>query len=95
MTELAVLQAIRLKGRVTAAELVATLDEKVDDVTEQLTASGLLVGGPTLRITPSGRERLDALLAKEREGADRRGHRGGRRRTAPAQQLFGETCCGT
>jgi hypothetical protein len=70
VTELAVLQAIRLKGRVTAADLAATLDEDVDDVIEQLTASGLLVGGATLRISPSGRDRLDALLAEEREGVD-------------------------
>ncbi|WAC92773.1 MarR family transcriptional regulator [Mycobacterium sp. Aquia_213] len=70
MTELAVLQAVRLKGRVTPAELTATLDEDVDDVAQQLTASGLLVGGPALRISPSGRDRLDALLAQERDGVD-------------------------
>ncbi len=70
MTELAVLQTIRLKGRVTPAALAATLGENVDDVTERLTASGLLVGGATLRISPSGRDRLDALLAEEREGID-------------------------
>ena len=70
MTELAVLQAVRLKGRVTPADLAATLNEDVDDTTEELTASGLLVGGATLRISPSGRDRLDALLAEEREGID-------------------------
>jgi hypothetical protein len=73
MTELAVLQAVRLKGRVTTADLAATLDEDLDDVTkaaEQLTESGLLVGGATLRISPSGRDRLDALLAAERKGID-------------------------
>ena len=73
MTELAVLQAVRLKGRVTLADLAATLDEDLDDVTkaaEQLTESGLLVGGATLRISPGGRERLDALLAAERKGID-------------------------
>ena len=73
MTELAVLQAVRLKGRVTPADLAATLDDDLDDVTkaaEQLTESGLLVGGATLRISPGGRERLDALLAAERTGLD-------------------------
>ena len=73
MTELAVLQAVRLKGRVALADLAATLDEDLDDVSEiaeQLTESGLLVGGATLRISPSGRDRLDALLAAERQGID-------------------------
>jgi hypothetical protein len=49
------------------------LDKDLDDVTnaaEQLTESGLLVGGATLRISPGGRERLDALLAAERKGID-------------------------
>jgi hypothetical protein len=70
MTELAVLQAVRLKGRVTPADLAATLNEDIGDATERLTASGLLAGGATLRISPSGRDRLDALLAAEREGID-------------------------
>ncbi|GLE51991.1 MarR family transcriptional regulator [Mycobacterium montefiorense] len=70
MTELAVLQAIRLKGRVTPTDLAATLNEDVGDVTETLTTSGLLVGGATLRISPSGRDRLNELLAQEREGVD-------------------------
>ena len=73
MTELAVLQAVRLKGRVTPADLAATLDEEPDDVSEtveQLTASGLLVDGPALRISPDGRARLDTLLAEERTGID-------------------------
>lgn len=64
------LQAIRLKGRVTPTDLAATLNEDVGDVTETLTASGLLVGGATLRISPSGRDRLNELLAQEREGVD-------------------------
>ena len=73
MTELAVLQAVRLKGRVTPADLAATLGEEPDDITEtveQLTESGLLVDGTTLRISPSGRARLETLLAEEREGID-------------------------
>lgn len=73
MTELAVLQAVRLKGRVSAADLAATLLEDLGDTTsvvERLTAAGLLVGGATVRITPGGRERLASLLAEEREGVD-------------------------
>ena len=73
MTELAVLQAVRLKGRVMPADLSATLGEEPDDVTEtvgQLTSSGFLVGEPALRISPSGRDRLDTLLAEERAGID-------------------------
>ncbi|OBG99038.1 hypothetical protein A5697_14705 [Mycobacterium sp. E3251] len=74
MTELAVLQAVRLKGRLRPAELAATLNEDLADVTavvEQLTAAGLLVNEATVRITPAGRDRLATLLAEERSGADR------------------------
>ena len=73
MTELTVLQAIRLKGRTTPTDLAATLDEDLDGIThtvERLTASGLLSEGTTLRITPDGRARLDALLFEERKGVD-------------------------
>jgi hypothetical protein len=73
MTELAVLQAVRLKGRVAPADLAATLDEDLGGITttvEQLTASGLLVEDTTLRISPSGRARLATLLAEERAGVD-------------------------
>ncbi|MEM6105743.1 MarR family transcriptional regulator [Mycobacterium sp. 050272] len=70
MTELAVLQAVRLKGRVSPADLSATLNQDVDDAVEQLTASGFLVGDAMLRISASGRDRLDTLLAQERAGID-------------------------
>lgn len=73
MTELAVLQAVRLKGRTRPAELAATLGRDlgdVADVVERLTAAGLLVDDATLRISPSGRGRLEALLAEERQGLD-------------------------
>ena len=73
MTELTVPQAVRLKGRVRPADLAETLDENLDGITdtvEQLTASGLLVGDTTLRISPSGRSRLDTLLTEERKGVD-------------------------
>jgi hypothetical protein len=73
MSELTVLQAVRLKGRVSEADLVATLDDDPTEVaatSAQLTAAGLLVEGKTLRISPEGRERLNALLAEERSGVD-------------------------
>ena len=69
MTELAVLQAVRLKGRVRPADLAATLNQDlggIADIVDRLTASGLLVDGAALRISPSGRTRLEALLAEER-----------------------------
>lgn len=73
MSELMVLQAVRLKGRVTPADLAATLCVPPADVTvtlEQLTATGLLTAGATLRISPTGRARLAELLTAERAGID-------------------------
>jgi hypothetical protein len=73
MSELTVLQAVRLKGRVGEADLAATVDEDPADIaatSAQLTAAGLLVQGKTLRISPEGRERLNARLAQERSGID-------------------------
>jgi hypothetical protein len=72
MSELTVLQAVRLKGRVSVADLAATLDDaNIDQTVERLTACGLLIEGTTLRLTPSGRDRLSALLAEERNGVDK------------------------
>jgi hypothetical protein len=73
MSELTVLQAVRLKGRVSPADLAATLDAGPADIAttvQRLNADGLLVGGATLRLTPAGRERLSALLTEERNGVD-------------------------
>ncbi|UKN42199.1 helix-turn-helix transcriptional regulator [Mycobacterium lepromatosis] len=73
VTELRVLQAVRLKRRVSSTDLAATLDDNLVEITktiEQLTAAGLLVAGTTLRITPTGRARLNALLDAERKGID-------------------------
>ncbi|MFP1155514.1 MarR family transcriptional regulator [Mycobacterium sherrisii] len=73
MTELAVLQAVRLKGRVSPGDLAVTVDADISTVTrivDQLTTAGLLLGGATLRISAGGRDRLAALLAEEREGID-------------------------
>jgi DNA-binding MarR family transcriptional regulator len=73
MSELTVLQAIRLKGRISEEDLVATLGEDSADVAatvSSLTTAGLLVHNKTLRISPEGRERLNALLAEERSSID-------------------------
>lgn len=73
MTELAVLQGVRLKGRVKPADLAATLGGDLGDIApivERLTAAGLLTEGATLQITSSGSDRLAALLAEERVGID-------------------------
>jgi hypothetical protein len=70
---LAVLQAVRLKGRVSLADLAATLGENTDDVAgtvERLTKSGLLIDGKALRVSPDGRVRLDELLVAERKQID-------------------------
>jgi hypothetical protein len=73
MSELTVLQGVRLKGRVSPAGLAATLGEDLAEVAtavEQLTRSGLLAEGNILKISPSGRARLGELLAAERNRAD-------------------------
>lgn len=73
MSELKVLQAIRLKGRVTPDDLAATLNEnpgRVAATIAELTAAGFLVEAKMLRISPLGCERLHTLLAEERSGID-------------------------
>jgi DNA-binding MarR family transcriptional regulator len=74
MSELKVLQAVRLKGRVNPADLAATVDEdpaSVAKTIEELTESGLLVEGKTtLRLSADGRQRLNELLDEERENVD-------------------------
>ncbi|OBJ59383.1 hypothetical protein [Mycobacterium sp. 1423905.2] len=75
MTELSVLQAVRLKGRVTLADLAETLAPSIPETdvrraVDELTAAGLLIGDGTSRISPEGRARLTALLAEERTGID-------------------------
>ena len=73
MDELTLLQAVRLRGRVRAADLAATLDEDaaaVESSVRELTDAGLLVDGGTVRLSPAGRARLDELLADERGSID-------------------------
>ena len=72
-SELKVLQAMRLKGRVDEATVVATVDE--DPATAAATIADLIEAGPviagrTLKISPDGRARLEELLARERSGID-------------------------
>jgi hypothetical protein len=71
ITELVVLQVVRLKGRVSRADLAGTLGEDPGAVVDDLARSGLLLDGPTLRLSPEGRVRLDELLTAEREHVDR------------------------
>jgi hypothetical protein len=70
VSELAVLQAVRLKGRVSLGDLAATLAEDVAGTVDRLTRSGLLIDGKTLRVSPDGRARLDELLTAERRHVD-------------------------
>ncbi|MDI3314088.1 MAG: MarR family transcriptional regulator [Mycobacterium sp.] len=73
MSELAVLQALRLKGRVTLTDLAATLGENpasIAQAVDALSASGLLLKGDTLRLSDHGRARLSEMLAEERSAAD-------------------------
>jgi len=73
VTELKVLQAVRLKGRVSEAHVAVTVDEDAANVAAriaELTAAGLLVEGKALRISPDGRHRLSELLTQERSGTD-------------------------
>ncbi|BBZ12574.1 MarR family transcriptional regulator [Mycobacterium branderi] len=73
MSELTVLQAVRFKGRISPADLSATLGEDPADVVatvQQLTQAGLLIDGKTVRISPDGRTRLTELLAEDRAAVD-------------------------
>lgn len=73
MMDLQVLQAVRLKGRVSPADLARTLDAgeaEIEETLRRLTETGLLIEGSTVRISPDGRVRLTELLADERRGVD-------------------------
>jgi hypothetical protein len=70
VSQLAVLQAVRLKGRVSRDDLAATLGDDVDRRVDALVEAGLLVDGPTVRISPEGRARLEELLRDERRNID-------------------------
>ena len=71
MTELDLLQAIRLKGRTTEADLAATTAGSEAEVRNQvadLAEQGLVITAKMVRISPAGRDKLAALLAEERAG---------------------------
>lgn len=73
MIELLVLQAVRLKGRVSVDDLAGTVDADPAGIAAtivDLTESGLLVEGNRVRISAAGRERLTTLLADERAHID-------------------------
>jgi hypothetical protein len=70
VSELVVLQAVRLKGRLSRDGLAATLDDDVDRRVDELVEAGLLVDGPALRLSPEGRARLEKLLTVERQEVD-------------------------
>ncbi|WP_040800974.1 hypothetical protein [Nocardia higoensis] len=73
MSELDLLQAVRLKGRARAADLAATAGiPEADGIAEltRLGEAGLVENKALVRITPAGRDRLADLLAEERAGAD-------------------------
>jgi hypothetical protein len=74
MSELTVLQALRLKGRVSEEGPVATLDEDPADVAAtvaQLAADGLLLQAETVRVSPGGR-RARELTSTPRSDASHR-----------------------
>jgi hypothetical protein len=70
VSELTVLQAVRLKGRISPDDLSATLGEDVSAAVDRLIEAGLLLDGRALRVSPDGRARLDELLITERRRAD-------------------------
>src|ERR1700758_3014378 len=73
MNELALLQAVRLKGRMRPADLAATLDEEpaaVNATIKEFAEAGLLTDGKGVRLSPEGHARLSELLAEERRGID-------------------------
>lgn len=72
--QLRVLQAVRLKGRISEADLAASVDEHpaaVAATVGELSRAGLLAAGRILTISPQGRARLTELLAQERSGLDK------------------------
>jgi hypothetical protein len=70
LSELVVLQAVRLKGRVSRDDLAATLEGDVDHPVDELVEAGLLVDGPALRLSPAGRAHLEELLTVEWQEID-------------------------
>jgi hypothetical protein len=74
VSDVTLLQAMRLKGRLSAEAAAACVEAAPDDVArrlEALVADGhAKVAGTAFRITPEGKERLAALLAEEQATVD-------------------------
>jgi hypothetical protein len=73
MSELTVLRAVRLKGRISPAEVAVTIGEDPAEVAATIRGLGnarLLVEGASVKLTPAGRDRLQTLLAEERSQFD-------------------------
>jgi hypothetical protein len=71
MIELKVLQAARLKGRVSRNDVAATIDEAPEAVDAAVNAAidaGHLIEAKTIRVSDDGKARLAELLAAERLG---------------------------
>lgn len=68
-SELSVLQTVRMKGRITHAD-VAGRDGTPSEIVVRLVDAGLLIDATTLRLSPTGRIRLGELLAEERQNLD-------------------------
>jgi len=68
--DLAVLQAVRLKGRVSREDLAATLADDIDWPVDELVKAGFVVDGSALRLSSEGRARLEQLLTLERQDID-------------------------
>lgn len=71
--ELAILQAARLKGRLTPDLAAASAGVDTAVANEEFNAlrdAGLVKGEPSIRLTPEGRTRLAELVAAERSGID-------------------------
>ncbi|MFI7195181.1 hypothetical protein ACIBQ0_36090 [Nocardia nova] len=71
--EFAILQAARLKGRLSPALAADSCGIDADTALSEfgtLRDAGYVKGEPSVRLTPEGRERLAALVAAERTGVD-------------------------
>ncbi len=72
--QLALLQAARLKGRLSPELAAASTGIDVDAASSalhELREAGYVKGEPSVRLTPEGREQLATLVAEERARLDR------------------------
>lgn len=73
MLDLTILQAARLKGRLSPDAATAFARAPESDVTAELSElrdGGYVVGEPNVRLTPDGRERLTRMVVEERSTVD-------------------------